>query len=72
MKDVNCYFIIVNFILWTVATNYCTLKNKPVIFQSKLALQLNLARYVSNIDAQVPWNKTLSLFFNYPEIRNVS
>lgn len=41
-------------VLQSVATNYYTLKNKPVIFQSKLALQFNLAQCASNIEALVP------------------
>lgn len=60
MKDVNCFFIMVKFFSGDQQQNYYTLQNQPVIFQSKRALEFNLAQCVSNTDAQVPWVRQIN------------
>lgn len=61
MSDVNWRFITAELSSTSLQQwNYYTLQNKPVIFQSKPAFQLNLAPCVSNTDAQVPRARQLN------------
>ena len=61
MSDVNWRFITAELSSTSLQQwNYYTLQNKPVIFQSKPAFQLNLAPCVSNTDAQVPGARQLN------------
>lgn len=60
-SDGNSYFTTAEFSSQSLQQrHYYTLQNKPVIFQSKPAFQLNLAPCVSNTDAQVPGARQLN------------